>query len=67
MFYSKDITEDNTEDTPVAPIVDGDQDQILFLDGSQRRGDFNYNNKAQKKSPRKPESSIVRYFKGLFR
>ena len=67
MLYSKDITEDNTEDTPVAPIVDGDQDQILFLDGSQRRGDFNYNSKAQEKSPRKPESSIVRYFKGLFR
>ena len=67
MFYSKDITEDNTEDTPVAPIVDGDQDQILFLDGSQRRGDFNYKSMAQKKSPRKPESSIVRYFKGLFR
>ena len=67
MLYSKDITEDNTEDSPVAPIVDGDQDQILFLDGSQRRGDFNYNSKAQKKSQRKPESSIVRYFKGLFR
>jgi len=71
MFYPKDITEDITEDTPVAPIVDGDEDQILFLDGSQRRGDFNYNTKAQKKPPRKPprkpESSIVRYFKGFFR
>ena len=67
MFYSKDITEDNTEDTPAAPIVEGDQDQILFLDGSQRRGDFNYNSKAGIKSPRKPESSIVHYFKGLFR
>ena len=67
MFYSKDFTEDITEDTPVAPIVDGDEDQILFLDGSQRRGDFNYNIKAQEKLRRNPKGSIVHYIKGLFR
>jgi len=67
MLYSKDITEDITENTPVAPIVDGDEDQILFLDGSQRRGDFNYNIKAQEKSRRNPKGSIVHYIKGLFR
>jgi hypothetical protein len=67
MFYSKDITDDITEDTPVAPIVEGDEDQILFLDGSQRRGDFNYNIKAQKISRRNPRGSIVHYIKGLFR
>ena len=66
MHYSNDITEDITEDTPVAPIVVGDEDQILFLDGSQRRGDFNYNIKAQKKSPKNPRASIVHYIKGLF-
>ena len=67
MFYSKDITDDTTDDTPVAPIVDGDEDQILFLDGSQRRGDFSYNIKAQEKSRRNPKNSIVHYIKELFR
>jgi len=67
MFHSKDIIEDITEDTPVAPILDGDEDQILFLDGSQRRGDFSYNIKAQEKSRKNPRGSIVHYIKGLFR
>lgn len=67
MFDSEDITEDVTEDTPVAPIADGDEDQILFLDGSQRRGDFSFNKKALRKSRKKPEATIVRYIKDLFR
>ena len=67
MFDSEDITEDVTDDTPVAPIADGDEDQILLLDGSQRRGDFNFNKKALRKSRKKPEATIVRYIKDLFR
>ncbi len=67
MFDSEDITEDVTEDTPAAPIADGDEDQILFLDGSQRRGDFSFNKKALRKSRKKPETTIVRYIKDLFR
>jgi len=67
MFDSEDITEDVTDDTPVAPIADGDEDQILFLDGSQRRGDFSFNKKALRKSRKKPEATIVRYIKDLFR
>jgi len=67
MFDSEDITEDVTEDTPAAPIADGDEDQILFLDGSQGRGDFSFNKKALRKSRKKPEATIVRYIKDLFR
>ncbi len=71
MYYSEDITEDITEDvtddTPVAPVSNGDEDQILFLDGSQRRGDFSFNKKALRKSRKKPKASIVRYIKDLFR
>ncbi len=67
MFDSEDITEDVTDDTPIAPIADGDEDQILFLDGSQRRGDFSFNKKALRKSRKKPEATIVRYIKDLFR
>ena len=67
MYYSEDITEDVTDDTPVAPVSNGDEDQILFLDGSQRRGDFSYNKKAPRKSRKKPEATIVRYIKDLFR
>ncbi len=67
MFDSEDITEDVTDDTPAAPIADGDEDQILFLDGSQRRGDFSFNEKALRKSRKKPEATIVRYIKDLFR
>lgn len=67
MFDSEDITEDVTEDTPAAPIADGDEDQILFLDGSQRRGDFSFNKKTLRKSRKKPEATIVRYIKDLFR
>ncbi len=67
MFYSEDVNEDITDDTPVAPVPDGDEDQILFLDGSQRRGDFSYNKKALRKSRKKPEAAIVRYIKDLFR
>ncbi len=67
MYYSEDSTEDVTDDTPVAPVSDGDEDQILFLDGSQRRGDFSYNKKVLRKSRKKPEATIVRYIKDLFR
>ncbi len=67
MYYSEDITEDVTDATPVAPVSDGDEDQILFLDGSQRRGDFSYNQKVLRKSRKKPEATIVRYIKDLFR
>ncbi len=67
MYYSEDSTEDVTDDTPVAPVSDGDEDQILFLDGSQRRGDFSFNKKALRKSRKKPEATIVRYIKDLFR
>ena len=67
MYYSEDITEDVTDDTPVASVSDGDEDQILFLDGSQRRGDFSFNKKALRKSRKKPEATIVRYIKDLFR
>jgi len=67
MFDSKDITEDVTEDTTVPPISDGDEDQILFLDGSQRRGDFSFNKKTLRKSRKKPRASIVGYIKELFR
>jgi len=67
MFDSEDITEDVTDDTPVAPVSDGDEDQILFLDGSQRRGDFSFNIKALRKSRKKPRASIVGYIKKLFR
>ncbi|GBF29722.1 hypothetical protein MnTg03_01298 [bacterium MnTg03] len=67
MYYSEDITEDITDDTPVAPIADGDEDQILFLDGSQRRGDFSFNKKTLRKSRKKPRASIVGYIKELFR
>ena len=67
MFDSEDITEDVTDDTPVAPVSDGDEDQILFLDGSQRRGDFSFNKKALRKSQKKPRASIVGYIKELFR
>jgi len=67
MSHSKDTPEDISEDTPVAPILDGDEDQILFLDGSQRRGDFSYNIRAQEKSRKNPRGSIVHYIKGLFR
>ncbi len=67
MYYSEDITEDVTDDTPVAPVSNGDEDQILFLDGSQRRGDFSFNKKALRKSRKKPETTIVRYIKDLFR
>lgn len=67
MYYSEDSTEDVTDDTPVAPVSDGDEDQILFLDGSQRRGDFSFNKKALRKSRKKPETTIVRYIKDLFR
>ena len=67
MYYSEDSTEDVTDDTPVAPVSDGDEDQILFLDGSQRRGDFSYNKNALRKSRKKPEATIVRYIKDLFR
>ncbi len=67
MFDSEDITEDVTEDTPAAPIADGDEDQILFLDGSQRRGDFSFNKKALRKSQKKPRASIVRFITGFFR
>ncbi len=67
MFDSEDTTEDVTEDTPAAPIADGDEDQILFLDGSLRRGDFSFNKKALRKSRKKPQATIVRYIKDLFR
>ncbi len=67
MYYSEDSTEDVTDDTPVAPVSDGDEDQILFLDGSQRRGDFSYNKNALRKFRKKPEATIVRYIKDLFR
>ena len=67
MFDSEDITEDVTEDTPAAPIADGDEDQILFLDGSQRRGDFSFNKKTLRKFRKKPRASIVGYIKELFR
>ena len=67
MFDSEDITEDVTDDTPVAPVPDGDEDQILFLDGSQRRGDFSFNKKALKKSRKKPKATIVRFITGFFR
>jgi len=67
MDYSEDITEDVTDNTPVAPIADGDEDQILFLDGSQRRGDFSFNKKLLRKSRKKPEVTIVRYIKDFFR
>ena len=67
MYYSEDTTEDVTDDTPVAPVSDGDEDQILFLDGSQRRGDFSFNKKALRKSRKKPETTIVGYIKDLFR
>ncbi len=67
MFDSEDLTEDVTEDNTVPPISDGDEDQILFLDGSQRRGDFSFNKKALRKSRKKPETTIVGYIKDLFR
>ena len=67
MYYSEDITEDVTDDTPVAPVSNGDEDQILFLDGSQRRGDFSFNKKALRKSQKKPRASIVRFITGFFR
>jgi len=67
MFDSADITEDVTEDTTVAPITDGDEDQILFLDGSQRRGDISFNEKALRKSRKKPKATIVRFITGFFR
>ena len=67
MYYSEDITEDVTDDTPVAPVSNGDEDQILFLDGSQRRGDFSFNKKALRKSRKKPRASIVGFITGFFR
>jgi len=67
MFDSEDIAEDVTEDTTVPPITDGDEDQILFLDGSQRRGDFSFNKKALRKSRKKPKATIVRFVTGFFR
>ena len=67
MYYSEDITENVTEDTTVPPISDGDEDQILFLDGSQRRGDFSFNRKALRKSRKKPKATIVRFITGFFR
>ncbi len=67
MLDSEDITEDVTDDTPVASVSDGDEDQILFLDGSQRRGDFSFNKKALRKSQKKPRASIVRFITSFFR
>jgi hypothetical protein len=67
MFDSEDLTEDVTEDNTVPPISDGDEDQILFLDGSQRRGDFSFNDKALRKSRKKPKAAIVRFITGFFR
>ena len=46
----------DSDDTTAVPDSENDEDQILFLNGSQRRGDFVENKKPAKNPRRKPGS-----------
>ena len=48
----------DSDDTTINSNSENDEDQILFLNGSQRRGNFVANKKPTKSLRRKPSSRV---------